>query len=125
MVFKGPPRLELPEQGVPVQDKCLQGIRVITVAGQYRLRFRFDRRRGQTGNVAVLLGLEGAQEEVLLPRGQLQSLVLARVARPQSPDQEGVSLPVWTECPSVKWQIPTCVICRLGNRLVRVSDFSL
>ena len=93
MVLKSSSRLQLPgalQQGIPVQDERLKGVGVLAVAGHDRLRLRVARRRGQSGDVAVLLRLEGAQEEVLLPRGQLQSLVLPGVARPQPPDQERV-----------------------------------
>ena len=93
MFLRGPARLQLPEQGVPVQDERLQRVRVHVAAREDRLRRGLGRRRRQSGDVPVLLGLEGAQEEVLLSRGQLQSLVLAGAPRPQSSDQERVLLP--------------------------------
>ena len=65
MVFKISSRLQLPEQGISVVDEGLKGVGVLAVARHDRLRLGLERRRGQSGNVAVLLGLEGAQQEVL------------------------------------------------------------
>ena len=65
MVLKSSPRLQLPQQGISVVDESLKGIGVLAVARHNRFRLRLERRWGQPGDVAVLLGLQGTQQEVL------------------------------------------------------------
>ena len=57
VVLRGPARLQLPEQGIPVQDERLQRVRVHIGAREDRLRRGPGRRRRQSGDVPVLLGL--------------------------------------------------------------------